>query len=381
MPVQAEARGYFERSREMFDLIYLPSVGGYPQMMIEPGNMIRTYQAYQTLRDHLTGQGVLAIWYPHGLDTKGILTDQYVRTLRTLGLETEAYHNDSEFLILAFRDPAAAIRHVADLDQYLTMGEQSLSRSPEFDRLRPRSYPVADDPHFVPITDEKPFLAGNVRYILSMSQVSKLWALAGGGLGLAGVAAWWGLRRRGDPEIPDRPFPAVAGLALLIGANFLMVEHSLVLILFRRLYVYDDALGMGAIGFLTLSGLGSLLAGQRFRPAFLTAGAMAMVVFLAGGARIPIAGGLAIVPIALATGMFFPALFEMASQNPVTVFALDAVGAGWGAMLSTFIPIVWGIDAFIYVSGVVFLVTVAADAWFHGHLPVIRSDRRPGTTS
>jgi hypothetical protein len=33
-----------------------------------------------------------------------------------------------------------------------------------------------------------------------------------------------------------------------------------------------------------------------------------------------------------------------------------------------FIPTLWGIDAFLYVSGVVFLVTVAADAWFHGPL-------------
>jgi hypothetical protein len=32
-----------------------------------------------------------------------------------------------------------------------------------------------------------------------------------------------------------------------------------------------------------------------------------------------------------------------------------------------FIPILWGIDAFLYVSGV-FLVTVAADAWFHSPL-------------
>ena len=39
-PVRAEARGYFEGSSQKFDLIYLPSVGGYPQMMIEPGNMV-----------------------------------------------------------------------------------------------------------------------------------------------------------------------------------------------------------------------------------------------------------------------------------------------------------------------------------------------------
>ena len=46
-------------------------------------------------------------------------------------------------------------------------------------------------------------------------------------------------------------------LAVLIGANFLMMEHALILIVFRRIYVYDDAIGAGAIGFLTLAGLGA----------------------------------------------------------------------------------------------------------------------------
>src|SRR5262249_38124393 len=115
-------------------------------------------------------------------------------------------------------------------------------------------------------------------------------------------------------------------------------------------------------------GLGSLIAARRLRPIALAAAAVAMVLFLAGVARLPTAGVLATVPIAFATGMFFPAIFDRAAGNPVVVFALDAVGSGWGALLSAFIPILWGIDAFLYVSGVVFLVTVAADAWFHGPL-------------
>jgi hypothetical protein len=138
--------------------------------------------------------------------------------------------------------------------------------------------------------------------------------------------------------------------------------------LFRRLYVYDDALGMGVIGFLTLTGLGSLIASRRLRPVALATATVAMALFLAGAAQLPVAGLLAVTPIALATGMFFPALFDRAAGNPVSVFALDAVGSGWGALLSTFIPILWGIDAFLSVSGAVFLITVAADAWFHGRL-------------
>ena len=94
-PVRSEARGYMERSDETFDLIYLPSVGGYPQMMMEPGNLIRTNEAYITLTERLKPDGVIALWYPRGLDSYGVLTQQYVRNLRALGLSTQAYENDA----------------------------------------------------------------------------------------------------------------------------------------------------------------------------------------------------------------------------------------------------------------------------------------------
>jgi hypothetical protein len=364
-PVQAEARTYFERSSELFDLIYLPSVGGYAQMMIEPGNMIRTLEAYRILREHLTDHGVLAIWYPSGLDAQGILTDQYVQTLRSLGLMTAAYRNDSEFLILAFRDAASKIPSEGRLEGLLTADDHSFAGSPEFSPRRPRNYPVADDPHFVPVTDDRPFLGGNVRYILSMGQIWKLFLTGAAVLLTAAAAIGWSLIRRGDPGIPGRPTSAVALLAVLIGANFLMMEHALVLILFRRIYVYADAVDIGAIGFLLLSGVGSLLGGMRIRPLFLASGVVAAVALIAAMPQYLLAATLAVVPIAVASGMFFPALFDRAAKQPLTVFAYDAVGSGWGALLSTFIPIIWGIQAFIMMSAMAFLATLAADIWFH----------------
>jgi hypothetical protein len=336
--------------------------------------MVRTVQAYATIRNRLTERGTLAIWYPSGLDPKGVLTDQYVRTLRSLGLRTAAYRNQIEFLILAYRDRKTAPPRASDLGQLLTMGDESFTASRMYEFLRPTSYAVADDPGFVPITDQKPYLAGNVRYVLSVRQVFQLFSLASGCLAFCGAAVWLGLRRRGDPMIPGRPFSAVAGLAMLIGANFLMIEHALVLALFRRIYVFDDALTVGAIGFLTLSGLGSLLAGPRLRRLLVLAAAVSALVFLGTAERLSIIGVLAVIaPIALATGMFFPALFERAAANPLAVFAFDAVGAGLGAVAATFIPIAWGIDTFFLVSGIVFLVTVIADTIFHS---IPATDRR-----
>ena len=370
-PVRTEARSYLEKCDKKFDLIYLPSVGGYPQMMIEPGNMVRTSQAYRTMRDRLTHCGKLAIWYPSGLDTKGVLTDQYVRTLRSLGLQAWAFRNQFEFLILAHRDRMAAAPGPAELGRLLTMGDESFAASPLYERLRPVSYPVADDPGFAPITDEKPYLAGNVRYVLSLTQIFQLLALALTALGLCGAAVWWGLHRRGDPMIHGRSFGAVAGLSILIGANFLVMEHALVLAIFRRLYVFDDALTLGAIAFLTLSGLGSLVGGRNLRRPLLIAAGISVLVFLSVMERLSLAGVMiAIAPIALATGMFFPALFDRAAANPLAVFAFDAIGAGLGAVAATFIPIAWGIGTFLVVAAIVFVVTIIADAAFH-------SDRLP----
>jgi hypothetical protein len=359
-PVRAEARAFLEQSREQFDLIYLPSVGGYAQMMIEPGNMVRTFQAYRLMRDHLSAGGVLAIWYPRGLDNQGVLTDQYVRTLRSLGMVTEAYCNADEFLILGFRDPHA---QPPEAD---ALGAELGVTGPGAELLWPRRVQVPVDPQFTPITDEKPFLAGNVRHILSLGQVRTLFGLAAGVLGLAGVATWLLLRKSGRSAVPGRSFAAVACLALLIGANFLLVEHLLVLALFRRIYVYDDALGFGAVSLLTLSGLGSLLAFRRFQIVMLAAAAGALIVLLALPAQLSAAGALmALAPVALATGFFFPALFERAAANPLPVFALDAIGASFGAIAATFVPILWGFDAMFILAALVFSVTAIAHAVFH----------------
>jgi hypothetical protein len=118
---------------------------------------------------------------------------------------------------------------------------------------------------------------------------------------------------------------------------------------------------------LLLSGLGSFLATWRFRPALTGAATAAMVVLLAVPEKMLPAAGvlLLIVPVALATGSFFPALFEAAARNPLAVFALDGIGAGLGALLATFLPILFGFKAFFVSAGILFLVTGAASSLFH----------------
>ena len=407
--VVQEARSFMEASRDAYDLIYLPSVGGYPQMMLEPGNLIRTLEAYRTLRDRLTPQGTLAIWYPAGLDPRGILTDQYVRTLRSLEMDAVALatvtradtSETHEILILASRrDPAVfggvppPVRAFLESEKLppSALGlEQLLNRFFVAPRgvdpravglasnplIEAREVRVPEDPFFVPITDEKPFLAGNVRHIFSLEQVYKLFASVGGLIVVAAAALYVILRRRGDPRIAGRPWWSVAALSLLIGANFLLVEHFLVLQLFRRVFVFYDSLVLGAVAFLVLSGLGSIVLTSRLRrPAIVLAlFAMALQLWVGLGGTLP--GGFASIhsgalpilllawPGALVTGCFFPLLFERAQRNQLGVFAMDAVGAAIGSLISFFLPIAFGFRAFFVVVAVVFALTATAHVLFH----------------
>jgi hypothetical protein len=78
---------------------------------------------------------------------------------------------------------------------------------------------------------------------------------------------------------------------------------------------------------------------------------------------------LAAAPVAVGTGTFFPALFDRAAANPLAVFALDTIGAGLGAVLATFVPILWGFGVLFAVAAFLFVLTVVADALFHHILP------------
>jgi len=138
------------------------------------------------------------------------------------------------------------------------------------------------------------------------------------------------------------------------------------LALFRRLFVYDDALALGVVAFLGLSGLGSLAGMLVPRRWLVLASALGLGTLLLAGHRLSVPGVLlAAAPVALTTGTFFPALFDRAAANPLAVFALDAIGAGLGAVLSTFVPIIWGFGTLFAVTASLFILTVAVDLWFH----------------
>ena len=365
-----EARSYLEdpqRAGESFDLIYLPSVGGYPQMMLEPGNMIRTIDAYRTLRNHLTDRGVLAIWYPRGLDPRNILTLQYVRTLESeeIGMRLRAFWNRDDYLILAARSERSRLPEIEELEQFFTRPTGSDLELPPYPEGKPEPFIVLEDPEFSAISDNQPFLAGNVRHIFSLTSVYILFSLVAGLLLVVGLSLLWLLRRAGNPSIPGRSYFQVAGLSFLIGANFLVFEHYVILALFKKLYVFHDSVLLGAISFLVISGLGSTLIRPRWRPLCQLAGALFAVALVFLQPHLSAVTTLVLVaPVAFVTGSFFPALFEAAAKKPLGVFAMDAVGAAWGSVTSFFLPIAFGFHVFFPFASLIFLATAVATYFF-----------------
>lgn len=366
--IQSEGRKYLEQLQERQDLIYLPSVGGYPQMMLEPGNLIRTLEAYKLATKKLTKIGIFAIWYPAGLDSKGILTDQYVSSLRSLEMSVRAYRNNEEFLILATPDHQFQLPTYEDvknlmIDYHIEVGG-TLHTFPV--PIIPVEYVVTEEPSFQPVTDNQPFLGGNLSHIFSTGQVYQLYGFGGLVLLGLGLIIYLILSKKGNPQIPGRSFNSMALLAFFLGANFLLVEHHLVFVLFKINYVYHDALMMGAVIFLILSGIGSMMANLKLRRITIMVALGCYFILTLTNFWLPSWMMLLLmIPSAIATGTFFPILFEKAANNPLGVFAMDAIGAGLGSLLAAAIPILFGFQTYSIIALTMFVGTVMIDNWFH----------------
>ena len=376
-----EARSYMEDTGERFDLIYLPSVGGYPQMMLEPGNMIRTLESYRTLSQRLTEKGVLAIWYPSVLDPRTILTEQYIRTLESpeIDLHVRAYRTASEFLILATKryEDLPTLQQVQEFYYRPAAAEIGRTLASLFVHTPVEVTKTWDNASFKPIRDDQPFLAGNIQHIFSLQQVTTLFVLVSGLMLALGGLLMWLLRKRGNPGIPNRSFSQVLLISLFVGANFLVIEHYLILALFQKLYVYRDALVLGAIGFLVITGLGSTFIKPRMRPPLQVVGGIFILLLLIFHDSLSPWANLALLaPVAFVTGSFFPALFEAAAENPLAVFAADSIGAAIGSLASFFIPIVFGFSWFFVFATFMFWATALVTYLFFRNLNFVPAQQR-----
>ena len=350
-----EARSYFENTKDRFDLIMMISVGGYPQLMLEPGNMIRTRTAFQLFVDHLSEQGLLAIGYSAQLDKDGVLLRQYFHTLIGLGMDVYAYSRPDQesFLLLAFRPDASQDQKDQWAQARSRLEESAVQRTEEELKL-------AD---FQPITDDRPYLGGNISKILSSEQIQFMFLILSMVVGICGVIAMLVMhhRMRSSP-CPTNPFGFLL-VGLLIGANFMLLEHFCVTQLFQNLYAYYDSLLIGMVAFLTLTGLGSFL----FPRSWLIPLIGVSLLLSAGWFYEPASGMralLLLIPLAMVAGTFFPVVFDQVPSGRLELFVMDALGAAMGALLSFFIPMLYGFRVFGIIVFVVLLLTMGGMFWF-----------------
>jgi spermidine synthase len=345
-----EARSYFERTDERFDLIMLMSVGGYPQLMLEPGNMIRTTEAFALFVDHLRPGGVLAVQYNAILDQEAVLLDQYFRTVQSLGMESYRYRDsrNNELYLLAFRkdaSPAQARRWSEARENF----QSQLGPQPEW----------PDRPDFQRIGDDRPYLAGNISNILNEQEIAWMFQRLAVLVSLAGLAAAFFFGRRLMRRTHDLPVAGMLSVGVLIGANFLLIEHMCVIHLFQRIYAYYDALILGTVSVLTVSGMGSLLIAPRALAWLASLSVVSLSVWWFGGAAQwdPGTALVLVTPAVLTSGSFFPLVFERSPAARLELFGMDAIGAAFGAMLAFFVPMLFGFDIFLGVAAGCFAAT------------------------
>ena len=213
-----------------------------------------------------------------------------------------------------------------------------------------------------PITDEKPFLAGNVRHLLSVRVVVQLFAILTGIMVLVGLATAFLLRRSGGSDEVTKSsmsYPWLVAASFMVGINFLLMEHIFVVALFRRSFVYYDSLILAAILFLVLTGIGSVCFGAKLRGVSYLVCLLAYVALGVGGILVPKNLDIvAVVAAAVGLGSFFPTLFDAAGQRSLVVFAMDAVGAAVGSVCAFFLPILFGLSELMRFGALIGIMTV-----------------------
>lgn len=351
-----DARTWLERHDDRFDAIFFWSVGGYPQLMLEPGNMIRTRESLTEMLAHLTPDGCFFMGYDQALDPDMVLLRQYATTLEQAGAEVVAFsYGDPglEFALIAFSPEATAERKLAwrELLQRLPTEAigQPIRRIPDAQLVQP---------NFTPVTDDRPYLGGNIRNVLTTEGIRQLFYLIGTSLAIAiGVILWL----LPTDETNRRPPPSIQGISILLGANFILLEHLLVLEIFRSKYMYADSLMQGMVIYLTITALGSvLLTARRVGPLMAISWigpVLWLIVPSIGGTLVAIG---ALILATLVTGFLFPSIFERHSESRLNIFALDAFGAAIGALVSFFVPLLFGLTAFRTVALVGYLITSIA---------------------
>jgi hypothetical protein len=326
-------------SRETYDAIYLPEAGtvlGYYRALALDLNFIHTEDAYRGYLSRLRPGGILCAAFAEYSDPGRRMTRRLLATLERLGLSARGFDDGHYRVVIATRPESAKLLELAS-QSAAQSGLESFTRDTE---------PLPSDDfgasQILVYTERSELLRAFVISALSMSLLA------------LGFVSLFSRRRTGVSGSWIR-FTCAAGL----GAAFVLLENSAILLLARTLFSLADAVIVGSVAFLgvaligarfaevlahqrrglTIVGLAAAIqAGSLFAPTPLLAFAGTLVLGVGAGALLPLLLG------------------SWDAERMPGLFACDSGGALLGVVIAFFVPLLFGMTVFGLLVAAVYVV-------------------------
>jgi hypothetical protein len=333
-----------------------------------------TVEAFDSMRRHLTDDGMLVIQRPGFFDQRGVLLRQYFRALGDLGMHPYVWLNHRG--AVDGQGGAGLAESSFPLDAIYLIVARTNPRAGELPQaaeahLRERGYFRVDG------FGDFPYLAKTDNFLFRSDMLFNMFGGSPLNFNVAVLLAATfavvlviiALLRRffGDAVGPGgAPFGVLLALGILVGLNFLLLEQFFIFKLMRFLPRPIDAMFLGTVGFMLLTAASGLALTSR-RGWFVAALLVAFAATLALAVRLVVpetlAGVLVALPLAALTGALFPSVFRGADRTLLVVFAADALGALAGGLAAFLWPIAFGFRSYDQLTLAVFAATALAMLW------------------
>lgn len=324
-------------SRE-YDAIYLPEAGtilGYYRALALDLNFIHTEDAYRSYLSRLRPGGVLAAAFAEYSDPERQLTRQLLSSLARLGLEARGFDDGHYRVVIATRPRDSAVLGRIEA--------RAIRANIELFRADATALPSDD------------FGASQVLLYNTRPELSRAFGLALAiGIALALALSILLSRRAGG-----RSFFVGNAIAAGLGAAFVMLENTAILLLARELFSLADAVIVGSAAFLCAAVAGARLSGwlranPRAAIAFVCIAASLLALCVTSGS--PLVGFAGALLVAFVAGTLLPTLLEARADQMPALFACDSVGALLGVVLAFFVPLLHGIRSLGFSAAAAYLV-------------------------
>ncbi len=376
-----EGRRFLNESMEKFDLIYIPqkeSAISTLKSAIEVSSFLFTMDSFREMKEYLNEGGIIVIEKNAELDFRGIKFKQYFSQFKSLGFVTYGFVNNPYYLDIIKKRVGTDdidINKIGGLGRLIIIAYNGKMKKGIEDSLRYFlkengfiEVSEIDSSDIMLITDDKPY---NASVFSTFLDLKSIYTILLSFLPLI-ILLIWGLinfmkKRIYSYGISSKNFYCLLLSAFFVGINFICIENFIIFKLYKFLAIHLDAVFIGTIIFLILTGLGSLLLPTKKTPIIYIIIATSVIGYFVFNKQLFISLVI-IFPFAILTGTFFPSLFWGQKERLFVVFAIDAVGTLIGGLISLFIPIFIGFKVFYTFTIFFFIGCFLLLAFYHQQL-------------